>query len=93
MAIAASAGYGSFELALMFLAVGGVALVYLVVRALIRVGDKRPPPIVMAAPVATAPPPGWYPDHTGTLRWFDGRQWTEFIQPAAGGSPNPPEPR
>ncbi|MGJ0203018.1 DUF2510 domain-containing protein [Leucobacter sp. gxy201] len=21
--------------------------------------------------------PGWYPDDTGTLRWWDGRQWTE----------------
>ncbi|WP_280357055.1 DUF2510 domain-containing protein [Nocardia otitidiscaviarum] len=90
MAIAASAGFGSFELALMFLALGGVALIYLVVRALIRVGDKRPSPVVMAAPATTAPPPGWYPDSTGALRWFDGRQWTEFTQPVGGDCPNPP---
>jgi len=27
---------------------------------------KRPPP----------PPAGWYPDGTGALQWFDGRNWT-----------------
>jgi len=31
------------------------------------------------------PPAGWYPDSTGTTRWWDGDQWTE--QP-----PPPPEP-
>ncbi len=90
--MAASAGYGSFELALMFLALGTVGLVYLVVRALKRVGDKRPPPIIMATPITASPPPGWYPDRAGALRWFDGRQWTEFTQPTGGGSPTPPIP-
>jgi hypothetical protein len=28
------------------------------------------------------PPAGWYPDNTGTTRWWDGDQWTEHQQPA-----------
>lgn len=27
------------------------------------------------------PPAGWYPDGTGTTRWWDGEQWTEHSQP------------
>ena len=31
----------------------------------------------------TAPqPPGWYPDETGTNRYWDGTQWTDSTQPA-----------
>ncbi|WP_306365412.1 DUF2510 domain-containing protein [Nocardia sp. CC227C] len=46
----------------------------------------------MATPITASPPPGWYPDRAGALRWFDGRQWTEFTQPTGGGSPTPPIP-
>jgi hypothetical protein len=34
--------------------------------------------------------PGWYPDPAASedaapgLRWWDGNQWTEHLQPAAG---------
>lgn len=27
------------------------------------------------------PPAGWYPDSTGTTRWWDGEQWTEHTPP------------
>ncbi len=27
------------------------------------------------------PPAGWYPDSTGTVRWWDGEQWTEHQPP------------
>lgn len=27
------------------------------------------------------PPAGWYPDNTGTTRWWDGDQWTEHQPP------------
>ena len=41
-------------------------------------------------------PPGWYPDPYGTpglQRWFDGTQWTQSTQPAAGqGTPAPWSP-
>ncbi|WP_425297184.1 DUF2510 domain-containing protein [Nocardia brasiliensis] len=28
-------------------------------------------------PARQAPPPGWYPDQTGTQRWWDGQQFTQ----------------
>ncbi len=43
-----------------------------------------------------SPPPGWYPDPNGALRWWDGQQWGEVqgqvpqTQPAnAGGGTDP----
>lgn len=29
-------------------------------------------------------PRGWYPDSEGTIRWWDGAQWTEHVQKSAG---------
>ncbi|MQA11138.1 MAG: DUF2510 domain-containing protein [Pseudonocardiaceae bacterium] len=36
---------------------------------------------------AAAPPPGWYPDQADQrfVRWWDGQQWTQHVQPAQGG--------
>lgn len=34
-----------------------------------------------------APPPGWYPDPSGTTRYWDGQQWG----PTAPASPQQPE--
>ena len=31
------------------------------------------------APVQSVPP-GWYPDQNGTIRWWDGNQWTYYTQ-------------
>lgn len=25
--------------------------------------------------------PGWYPDATGVIRWWDGQAWTAHVQP------------
>ncbi|MGX1806284.1 DUF2510 domain-containing protein [Nocardia sp. NPDC055321] len=32
-------------------------------------------------PQTFGPPPGWYCDPTGAVRWFDGRQWTDIVRP------------
>jgi uncharacterized protein YxjI len=38
------------------------------------------------------PPPGWYPDPSGSAgtRWWDGQAWTEHVQQAAPSVPPPP---
>lgn len=33
--------------------------------------------------------PGWYDDGHGALRWWDGQQWTENVQPHPQGMPDP----
>lgn len=32
------------------------------------------------APPPMLPPPGWYPDPEGKMRWWDGARWTEHSQ-------------
>ena len=42
------------------------------------------------------PPAGWYPDSTGTTRWWDGEQWTEHTPPpppTQAASPEAPSER
>ncbi len=34
-------------------------------------------------------PAGWYPDSQGTLRYWDGRAWTDHTQPASPAAPQP----
>ncbi|WP_165912975.1 phospholipid scramblase-related protein [Tamaricihabitans halophyticus] len=41
------------------------------------------------------PPPGWYPDQADQryVRWWDGRQWTQHVQPAQPQAPQQPAPQ
>lgn len=32
---------------------------------------------------------GWYNDGAGTIRWWDGRDWTDKVQPAEPGPHGP----
>lgn len=38
---------------------------------------------VPSAPPVQGPPAGWYPDPSGTVRWWDGWRWTEHAQGSA----------
>lgn len=38
------------------------------------------------------PPPGWYPDPAGTVRWWDGQQWTVAAPPPGAPVPAGPQP-
>ena len=38
-------------------------------------------------------PPGWYPDTEGTMRWWDGQQWTVHTSGPQGGMHYPPPNR
>ncbi|MDT0203414.1 DUF2510 domain-containing protein [Nocardioides sp. AE5] len=35
-------------------------------------------------------PAGWYPDANGQIRWWDGNQWTEQVQPSSAPPGQPP---
>ena len=46
---------------------------------------------VGSAPIA---PPGWYPDDDGTVRWWDGTDWTDKVQePSSPAVPTSPASR
>ena len=46
--------------------------------------------VLAAAGAMPMSPPGWYPDGTGNMRWWDGTMWTEHRQPQQ--PPLPPAP-
>lgn len=73
-------GLGSSGIILLAILAIPAVLIALLIRAMIRVGDKRPPPVVVNQAAVASPPPGWYPDRQGIRRWFDGQAWTEFTQ-------------
>lgn len=81
----AANNYAGAEVVVLAIILGIGALIVLVIRALVRLGDKRPAPVVINTVSAQAPP-GWYLDPQGATRWFDGRAWTEQVRP-----PNSPE--
>ena len=37
--------------------------------------------VMMAASRMPATPPGWYPDPSGQMRWWDGYRWTHVSGP------------
>jgi hypothetical protein len=47
-----------------------------VIGALIWQFSKRND-VLRAAGAIPMPPPGWYPDATGGIRWWDGLRWTD----------------
>ena len=49
--------------------------------------DPRPPG---QEPTPSTPPPGWYPDGSGTSRWWDGTQWGESAPVPAPPTQAPP---
>lgn len=70
---------GGGVLLLLLLAAIFVGLPFLVVRALWRVGEKRPSP--PPTPTPLSPPPGFYSSPDGVTRWWDGTRWTDIVQP------------
>lgn len=60
----------------------GIAFVFLVLRALYRIGSPREPAVTFTTPpIPQGPPAGWYHDPQGVVRWHDGTQWTDVLYP------------
>ena len=72
-----------FELTFYAIVLGVGALIFLAIRALVRVGDKRPPPVQFVPPPTQGMAPGWYPDQQDPTqnRWFNGSEWTSATLP------------
>jgi hypothetical protein len=68
--------------------VASFGLVELVIIALVLVAVVAVPVVIVVLVVRNGKPkavqvtPGWYPDPhgTGSMRWFDGREWTAHVQ-------------
>ncbi|QHE73674.1 DUF2510 domain-containing protein (plasmid) [Rhodococcus sp. ZPP] len=76
-------GVTSVELVFYAIVIGVGAVIVLAIRALVRVGDKRPPPVQLVTPSTQGMTPGWYPDQRDPKlnRWYNGSEWTSATLP------------
>ncbi|MFC9549822.1 DUF2510 domain-containing protein [Rhodococcus sp. NPDC056960] len=84
LASGVGSGVTGFEMGFYAFVLAIGAVVVLVIRGLVRVGDKRPTPVQVVN--MSQGGAGWYPDQhdSSQLRWFDGSQWTPYTRPNHG---------